>query len=323
MPAPRRNVKLGFYVSLLDWHHPAYPLPPGKRAGLGRLPGLPARPGARAVHQLWRTRLHLVRRRLAGSRATEIPIAYFLPGGSFEYDKLYDMIHTLQPDAVIENNRHEKPLPGEDIQGFEQDLPGENTTGFNTTDLWPADRGVHDHQRPLGLEPQRQQHQVGAPARACPGARRPASAATCCSTSARRRKAKSCPCMPNGCAAWAAGWRTTAPASTARVPASFPHARNGQHPPRRHPLRACAGRRQRQRHPERCAANVTSARLVNNGQALTLEREGGNFFVSLRGRPHDDLYSARTARRLQHRPRTALGAGKKTSPGRTQRRSYP
>jgi len=37
---------------------------------------------------------------------------------------------------VIHNNRHEKPLPGEDVQGFEQDLPGENTVGFNTTEVY-------------------------------------------------------------------------------------------------------------------------------------------------------------------------------------------
>ena len=61
---------------------------------------------------------------------------YFLPGGSFEYEKLYDMIHTLQPDAVIENNRHAEPLPGEDLQGFEQDLPGENSAGFNATTVY-------------------------------------------------------------------------------------------------------------------------------------------------------------------------------------------
>ena len=61
---------------------------------------------------------------------------YFEPGGSFEYEKLYHMIHTLQPDAVIENNRHKAPLPGEDLQGFEQDMPGDNTTGFNETQIF-------------------------------------------------------------------------------------------------------------------------------------------------------------------------------------------
>jgi alpha-L-fucosidase len=61
---------------------------------------------------------------------------YFASGGSFEYEKLYNMIHTLQPGAVVLNNRHEKPLPGEDVQGFEQDLPGLNTAGFNATTVY-------------------------------------------------------------------------------------------------------------------------------------------------------------------------------------------
>jgi alpha-L-fucosidase len=69
------------------------------------------------------------------------------------------MIHTLQPDAVVMNNRHAKPLPGEDVQGFEQDLPGMNTAGFNATtvydsplevcltmnDHWGYSRDDHNH----------------------------------------------------------------------------------------------------------------------------------------------------------------------------------
>ena len=62
--------------------------------------------------------------------------AYFAAGGSFEYEKLYGIIRDLQPDAVIHNNRHDQPLPGEDVQGFEQDLPGDNTAGFNTTEIY-------------------------------------------------------------------------------------------------------------------------------------------------------------------------------------------
>ena len=68
--------------------------------------------------------------------------AYFAAGGSFEYEKLYDMIHTLQPDAAVLNNRHEEPLPGEDFQGFEQDLPGANSAGFNTTAIYDLPREV-------------------------------------------------------------------------------------------------------------------------------------------------------------------------------------
>jgi len=44
----------------------------------------------------------------------------------------YQLIHDLQPDAVITNNTHIAPLPGEDYQVSELDLPGENTQGFNT-----------------------------------------------------------------------------------------------------------------------------------------------------------------------------------------------
>src|SRR5258708_9156776 len=57
--------------------------------------------------------------------------AYFQAGGSFEHDRLYNLIHTLQPDAVVLNNRHGKPLPGEYVQGFEHDFTGFNTHGFN------------------------------------------------------------------------------------------------------------------------------------------------------------------------------------------------
>ena len=41
------------------------------------------------------------------------------------------MIHQLQPGALIGNNHHVAPFPGEDFQMFEQDMPGENTAGFN------------------------------------------------------------------------------------------------------------------------------------------------------------------------------------------------
>ena len=32
-------------------------------------------------------------------------------------------------------NHHQLPLPGEDVQAFEQDLPGANKAGFNTTEI--------------------------------------------------------------------------------------------------------------------------------------------------------------------------------------------
>lgn len=131
----RHGVKLGFYVSLLDWHHPAYRF--RAESGLawddyiGFLHG--------QVRELCTQYGELASIWFDGdwpNNPLEGEQAYFRPGGAFEYERLYDLIHELQPDAVIENNRHTRPLPGEDIQGFEQDLPGENSTGFNETVIY-------------------------------------------------------------------------------------------------------------------------------------------------------------------------------------------
>jgi len=132
--ARRRDIRLGFYVSLLDWHHPAYRF--RQETGrswseyIGFLHG--------QVRELCTHFGQIAcvwfdgdwpRAALEGDRE------HFRPGGSFEYEKLYDMIHTFQPHAVVLNNRHDDPLPGEDVQALEQDLPGQNTAGFNTTTL--------------------------------------------------------------------------------------------------------------------------------------------------------------------------------------------
>ncbi len=133
--ARRSDVRLGFYSSLLDWHHPAYRF--REESGLAWSDYLAFLHGQ--VRELCTNYGPIAcvwfdgdwpRHKLDESNA------HFAAGGSFEYDALYDMIHMLQPDAYIANNRHEKPLPGEDIQGFEQDLPGENTAGFNTTETY-------------------------------------------------------------------------------------------------------------------------------------------------------------------------------------------
>jgi alpha-L-fucosidase len=133
--ARRSDVKLGFYVSLLDWWHPAYRnrgesgLAWGDYVGFlhGQVRELCSNYGRICCiwldgdwpgHDLVRDNPH------------------FAPGGSFEYEALYRSIHVMQPDAYVLNNRHVEPLRGEDVQGFEQDLPGENTTGWNPTTVY-------------------------------------------------------------------------------------------------------------------------------------------------------------------------------------------
>jgi len=132
--AQRRGIKLGMYVSLLDWHHPAFRF--RAESGMawddyvgflhGQVEELCTQYGD--VAEVW----------FDGdwprSPWTVEHAEWMAPGGSFEYPRLYEMIHRLQPDAVVLNNRKDTPLPaGEDVQGFENDLPGENTAGFNTS----------------------------------------------------------------------------------------------------------------------------------------------------------------------------------------------
>jgi alpha-L-fucosidase len=133
--AKRSDMKLAFYSSLLDWHHPAYRF--RKESGLAWSDYIAFLHGQ--VRELCTNYGEIASVWFDGDwprHAINEGNAYFEAGGSFEYDKLYDLIHTLQPDAVIHNNRHVEPLPGEDVQGFEQDLPGENSVGFNETTIF-------------------------------------------------------------------------------------------------------------------------------------------------------------------------------------------
>ena len=57
------------------------------------------------------------------------------PDADWRLDKTYALIHRLQPAALIVPNHHKAPLPGEDVQTFEQDLPGANSAGFNTKEI--------------------------------------------------------------------------------------------------------------------------------------------------------------------------------------------
>lgn len=49
------------------------------------------------------------------------------------YERIYKLIHSLQPSCLVANNHHRIPIPGEDIQVFERDIPGENKAGYGRT----------------------------------------------------------------------------------------------------------------------------------------------------------------------------------------------
>lgn len=126
----KQGVKLFFYHSQLDWHHPDY----YPRGNTGRdYTGRPEKGN-------WDKYINYMNAQLA-----ELLTNYGEIGGiwfdgmwdqwetNWRLGETYALIHKLQPGAMIGSNHHRAPYPGEDFQMFERDLPGENSMGFNQT----------------------------------------------------------------------------------------------------------------------------------------------------------------------------------------------
>jgi alpha-L-fucosidase len=122
-----QGIKLFFYHSQLDWHHPDY-FPRG-RTGV-EYTGRPEK-------GQWNSYLDYM-----DSQLTELLTNYGDVAGiwfdgmwdkkdeNWRLEKTYSLIHKLQPGALVGSNHHVTPFEGEDFQMFEKDLPGHNTTGF-------------------------------------------------------------------------------------------------------------------------------------------------------------------------------------------------
>ena len=125
------GIKLFFYYSQLDWHHPDY----WPRGRTGHSTG-------RAESGDWNRYLDFMDSQLTELLTNYGPIGgiwfdgmWDKPDADWRLAKTYALIHRLQPTALIIPNHHEAPKPGEDVQTFEQDLPGANTAGFNTKEI--------------------------------------------------------------------------------------------------------------------------------------------------------------------------------------------
>ncbi len=123
----KEGIKLFFYHSQLDWHHPDY-FPRGFTGG--SYTGREEKGDMNAYLDYMDAQL------------TELLTGYGTIGGiwfdgmwdkkdaEWRLDKTYELIHSLQPVTLIGSNHHMPPYDGEDFQMFEKDLPGHNTTGF-------------------------------------------------------------------------------------------------------------------------------------------------------------------------------------------------
>jgi alpha-L-fucosidase len=123
----RQGIHLSFYYSQLDWHNPDY-YPRGRT---GESAG---RPDGGDWNKYLDYQDAQLRELL--TNYGEISGIWFdgwwdKPKANWRLDRTYQLIHSLQPQALIGNNHHQAPNPGEDIQMFEKDLPGHHTTGFN------------------------------------------------------------------------------------------------------------------------------------------------------------------------------------------------
>jgi len=135
----KEGIKLFFYHSHLDWHHPDY-FPRGRT---GQHSGRPDEGDFNRYLDYMDSQIE----ELAGGGYGELGGFWFdgwwdqqnreegqSPKAThidWRLNRTYDLIHRLQPQALIGNNHHVAPFPGEDFQMFEKDLPGQNTTGFS------------------------------------------------------------------------------------------------------------------------------------------------------------------------------------------------
>jgi alpha-L-fucosidase len=126
--AHRQGIKVFFYYSLLDWHSTDYwPL-----GWTGHFTGRPAGGNFNRYLAYMDAQLTELLTQYGPVGGIWFDGMWDKPDADWKIERTYALIHRLQPAALIGNNHHRTPLPGEDFQMFEQDLPGQDSAGFNT-----------------------------------------------------------------------------------------------------------------------------------------------------------------------------------------------
>jgi len=125
----KQNMPLFFYHSHLDWHHPDY----FPRGDTGQHSGRPEHGDFDRYIDFMNAQIA----ELCSGRYGEVAGFWFDGWWDQQIEKTkkktyvdwrleetYDLIHRLQPQALIGNNHHVQPFPGEDFQMFERGVPG-------------------------------------------------------------------------------------------------------------------------------------------------------------------------------------------------------
>ncbi len=125
-----QGIKLFFYHSQLDWHHPDY-YPRGGTGG--NYTGRPESGNWNKYIDYMNTQLSELLTNYGEIGGIWFDGMWDKKSADWRLDETYSLIHKLQPGTLIGSNHHIAPISGEDFQMFERDLPGENTMGFNQT----------------------------------------------------------------------------------------------------------------------------------------------------------------------------------------------
>ena len=119
----RNGLRLFFYHSQLDWHHPDY-YPRGRTGNYD---------SGRPENGDWSAYLDYMDGQLKElcTNYGKIGGIWFdgmwdKPDSDWRLGRTYKLIHDLQPQAMIGSNHHRTPFKGEDLQMFEKGLPGKD-----------------------------------------------------------------------------------------------------------------------------------------------------------------------------------------------------
>jgi alpha-L-fucosidase len=124
----KEGIKLFFYHSQLDWHHPDY-FPRGNTGGSWT--GRPEKGDMNKYLDYMDAQLAELLTNYGDVGGIWFDGMWDKKDADWRLEKTYSMIHKLQPATLIGSNHHLAPFPGEDFQMFEKDLPGHNTAGFS------------------------------------------------------------------------------------------------------------------------------------------------------------------------------------------------
>ena len=126
----KQGLKIFFYYSQLDWHsNDYYP-----RGGTGNSTGRPDSGDWNAYLTYMNAQLRELLTNYGEVGGIWFDGMWDKPNANWELPTTYNLIHQLQPAALIGSNHHKTPFAGEDFQMFERDIPGGKNAEWNNAE---------------------------------------------------------------------------------------------------------------------------------------------------------------------------------------------